>query len=237
VGIRSAEATCTCSCGAPLLNPCLQGATTASFRSGNTNCNDGDRGVDARDGGCFATGFSWTGFNASDGSTTANGLSGPPPTPAAVACAAKASLPAVIDDGSLDVCGRNPDCVASTPAGTKICVLAKGRSACPPGYPTMREVSTRDGIKDGRTCAACRCQSGATSCVDAVLTFYSDDSCSVGARSVTLDGKCNAISGTGSPTHYRFSARPDSPTCNPDSGSVAMEGSLESDPQTLCCPE
>jgi hypothetical protein len=215
---------CTCSCGGGGPNPCLHDSLTIDYRTGSSNCNDGKQTIDA-DGACHAL-PPWP--------SGTNGASGAPLAPKVTGCPATATLPPLAKDGTTEVC------VAATPkppdVTTPICYLRDGDVACPAGATNKKVLIPQSRVTDGRTCGACSCASKATSC-SASITFATDDKCSTGTRTVSLSSSCTGISGSGSPTHYRYSGTPNTLACAPSSATVPTTGTVGlGTPVTLCCP-
>ncbi len=236
VAPRSGSGDCTCECLSVGTNPCLRDTRDVAFRTGAVSCDDGTRTLSI-DGGCQPLGFTWDTFY--------NGARASAPTPAKIACGARAALPPVLDDGRAvlcspegsgsSACGEGSACVVQSDSMV-LCVLRQGSHACPKGYPSRRVVVDPSGVVDQRGCGACSCTSKATACTNAGIGFFGTADCSGTARAVSLTGSCNSISGSGTPTHYRYQAAPDTTDCEaadtlvPVTGSVSTPGAL-----TLCC--
>jgi hypothetical protein len=233
--IRASGATCGCVCGAANGNPCANGTRTVNFRTGSTNCNDGS-GSFTLDGVCRALSFTWsTSYNGADVQ--------PPASIVPVSCATTSTLPPVVDDGAYVVCDKAPGTPATCtngacvlkPGTDKICLMRAGDAhVCPAAYPTRKVLAPT--YTDGRTCNACSCTHNATTCGSRQLSFYTNAGCTQGQRTVAASNACSDISGTGTPTHYRYEATPDG-ACAPASATVGLTGGVTlTTPSTLCCP-
>lgn len=231
---RAPGTSCACTCG-PGPNPCAYGTLATSFRSGFISCNDGNQMLVA-DGACHPLGFAWSDYNAASASAMPVQNAG---------CPSGSVLPPTEDDGATVVCSlaettvpcATGSCLVAPPA-TRRCAMHDGDVACPAGYATKRTLTPRDALVDTRACASCSCATAATSCADAVLTFATDASCTAGIRTVSIDGSCNAVEGSGTPAFYRYRATPDVAACAPLMPEVPMTGAFTLPPPvTLCCEE
>lgn len=234
--VRASAATCACSCGAPNGNPCANAGTrNVSLRTGSSNCNDGSFGA-VVDNGCQALPIAW------DPSFNGAGMVAFGPTQ--VTCAASATLPAVVDDGAVVVCDLAASatpiaCTGGTcvlePGTDQICLMRSGDvPTCPAGFPA-RKVLTPS-FTDGRACGACSCGTNATACTNREIAFYTNGGCNQGRRAAAIDGTCNSLSGSGTPTHYRYEATPNG-ACTAAAATVAVSGAIGTTPSTLCCPQ
>lgn len=234
-GVRPTATECVCTCGTPTKNPCAQGTLVVDFREGITFCNDGQRNVTV-DGTCQPLGFAWS--SANKGARAAS-------LPAAtVACGASAALPPLTDDGATELCHPSELAPACTTGGTCIppteaatlCLMRDGDVTCPEGFPNKVVGVDARGIDDGRACGACTCQSTATSCSNAKLSFYADAQCTQGERSFDANDQCNDLSGSGTPTHRRYTATPNSNVCAATADTVPVTGELSLPKvRSVCC--
>jgi hypothetical protein len=187
------------------------------------------------DGACHPLGFTWNG--------SYNGAGGFAPAVVIAACPAIAERPPMIDDGSAVVCsvagGAVPcaggSCAPAAAAILKICALHDGDVACPAGYPAKRVLAPQESIVDDRACGACSCSTTATSCSNETLTFATNATCTTGTRTAAIDGTCNALSGSGTPTHYKYTAVPNQTTCAAAAATVPSTGAITAPSVTLCC--
>jgi hypothetical protein len=233
-GRRSAAEECVCTCGAPSGNPCVNGTANVSFRTGQTNCNDGTFTA-TTDGSCQAMSSAWN--------DAYNGVALAPRPVANVGCTATAEPPELVNDDEVVVCDAAAAGVCADgacirmPGAAAVCLLRPGEHAvCPAGYPSRRVLAAASAFTDARACGTCTCTTNATECADPKIAFYTDAACTTGLRSATASNACNAISATGTPTHYRYEATPNG-GCAPASPTVPMTGSITpADASTLCCP-
>lgn len=234
-GVRPTATECSCTCGAPTTNPCTQGTLVVDFRENVTFCNDGKHNVTVN-GGCQPLGFTWSAQN--------NGAHANPLPAATVACGATALLPTLTDDGATELCSPSDLAPACTTGGTCIppteaatlCLVHDGDAPCPDGYPAKDLGIDEKGIDDGRGCSACTCQSTATTCSNAKLSFHSDAQCTQDERSFDVDGQCNALSGAGTPAFRRYAATPNTAVCAAAAATVPVTGTLALPKvQTVCC--
>jgi hypothetical protein len=109
------------------------------------------------------------------------------------------------------------------------CVARPGDWTCPAGYPAARTYY-RSAV-DGRGCTACSC--GAPAGASCGATTFTDDNCSLGAKSQTSAGTCER---QGSVRSASFSDTATGGKCAPQggapTGTVAPAG-----PMTICCTE
>jgi hypothetical protein len=236
VGPHGGSPDCTCECGQASSNPCLRNQTDVFFRTGAVSCNDATHQMSI-DGSCHPLEFAWSGLYNGAGAST--------PPPRQVSCPASAALPPIVDDGYVVICSLPPAAAASCAGGTacverpgaaSLCVIRDGDHACPLGYPAKLLVGDRNDIVDQRTCGTCTCMSATAACSAATVRFFGTVDCTGASRDVTLDGNCNAISGSGTPTNYLYEATPDTLSCAPVEAVVPAAGSVSlSFVRTLCC--
>lgn len=232
--IRTSAAICPCVCGAANGNPCANGTRNVDFRTGSSSCNDGTFNMNL-DGQCRALPFTWVSANGADVQ--------PPTNIVQVSCGVTSTLPPVIDDGPLVVCDKGPggsactngSCVL-TPGTDKVCLMRAGDThVCPAAFPTRKVLAPS--FTDGRACNACSCTTNATACSNQRMGFYTNAACNQGQRIVVADNSCNAVDGSGNPTHYRYEATANG-ACVPAAATVGVTGAVTlTTPSTLCCPQ
>jgi hypothetical protein len=234
----SASATCDCSCGAAVSNPCTQGQLT--IKSG-LSCT-AETIVSNVTGGCDALGATLIGPHKS--------ISAPALKAVSVACGATVNKPASVPSSVDTLCGPpvspaggcagDQICFPRVAAG-QLCIHASGDMACPAGSPfTARQVVGAPGaVTDQRTCGACACTSIASACSGATFTAYTDAGCTANPVSALIDGSCGAASNNASfqnESHFIYQAIPNTLVCTPSTASPALVGSFQlSSPITLCC--
>lgn len=231
-GVRSTGTTCECTCGAPTTNPCHRDGTHQIFArvGGNGPCDQG--GSYLLPSGACEVATSW--------SPSVNGISSTPAAPRSVTCPAAIAKPPVESDAELASCAI--DVSAGACAAGEICLdvgpclVHEGAVECPAGFGGPRIVTPSSDVVDERTCGACTCRSAATACVDARLSLFTSEDCTTGEVSVSLDGKCNAITPIPTVKRFRYSATPSPAGCTPDVPKPPMIGALRAQRHlTICC--
>ncbi|MDB4996436.1 MAG: hypothetical protein JWM74_3868 [Myxococcaceae bacterium] len=228
---------CSCSCGAQASNPCLHGGSTV-FRV-HVNGNGGACGTPgnfAPTGAC-ETGGSWD-----------NGIdmvSGSPEPPINVACAATAVKPPLAATSSFNAClvagfgDAGAGASACLPSGSGSCIAKPGiEPTCPGDFTNRRVVTRTTDVVDQRTCGACTCNTTATTCTNATLSFWTSNSTCSGTTThvAQLNGLCSAFDGNFNPQAFRYDATPSPNACAPSSATSPIGGTVTSSAQsTICC--
>ncbi len=234
----SAAATCDCTCGATLSNPCTQGSLTV--KSGMT-CTIVTI-TSTVTGACDAFGTTLVGPHKSFG--------GPALAATPVACGVTLKKPGQVSSSAELLCAPTASAAggcagnqACLPKATsaKLCIQTMGDKPCPSGAPfTSRSVVGSPGdVSDQRSCGACTCMSNASTCSGCTLTAYTDVNCMMNPVSATIDGSCSAGNNGQSfqnDTHFVYQATPNVTTCSPSSAKPALTGTIEpNNPITVCC--
>ncbi|MEP7127069.1 MAG: hypothetical protein ABJE95_39415 [Byssovorax sp.] len=234
----SAGATCDCTCGAAVSNPCTQG--TLTIKSG-TSCT-AETITSFVTGGCDPLGMTLVGPHKSILGTVLN------PVPAA--CAFTVNKPAGIPSSVETLCAPTASGAGGCNVGeaclpkvtaAQLCIQTNGDVACPAGSLfTVRQVVGAPGdVIDQRTCAACTCTSNASTCGNATFTAYMDGNCTVSPVSAAINGVCGAAANNASlqnDTHFVYQATPNVTSCTPSSAKPALMGAFQLNaPITLCC--
>lgn len=224
---RSSSDTCACDCNAAPSNPCEPSGSNVKFTTGYT-WNSGCSGTgNIQAAGCLKGG-SW--------STSIDKVGGSPIAPVNVPCPAVATRPPLVDDGHFEICA---EITAPRSCGDDLCTLHDGvDQACPDGFPKRREVTGSEDVDDTRSCGTtCACQTGATACIQASVTFYTDDKCKEGERTAVFDGTCKPFDSTNlNVGSAQYHAKPDVEACHPVSPTTTLAGSVTSKKSlTLCC--
>ena len=230
-------APCSCSCGAQTSNPCLHPGTVAIRVHINGNggaC--GTPGSTSSDGTC-QTGGQWD--NGIDM------LTGSPDAPQNVACAAIETEPAIAATSSFNAClvpgfgDAGAGSTACLPAGSGACIAKPGvEPACPSGFSNRRVVTRTTDIVDQRACAACSCNTTATSCTNATLSLFTANTTCTGTTThvAQLNGFCSAFDGNFTPQSARYNATPSPNACAVTSATSAVGGTVTSAAfSTICC--
>lgn len=245
---RGQSNNCACRCGAtpPGTNTCVRDVDVQIGIDSNNDGNCGDRTPTLNlDGTCQLIPFTWGGGPNAVDRIREQGLA-----PQNVACPVLSAVrPPVVDDGALVACdltATTSTCTSGTacipPGGITICLAQAGNQpTCPAGFPSRRVVVPATGITDNRTCAAgCQCTTNTASCDDRRLRFYDSDQCDNQIRDVPVNDTCTGPGGSGTPTHYRYTANP-----NPATVGCVVQGSSSSNvvgglalpaQTTICCP-
>ena len=229
---------CSCGCGAQASNPCLHAGSTAIRVHINGNggaC--GTPGSFSPTGACETTNINWD--------TGVDMFSGSPEPPINVACAATAVKPPLAATSSFNAClvagfgDAGAGASACLPSGSGSCIAKPGvEPTCPGGFTNRRVVTRTTDVVDQRTCAACACNTTATTCTNATISMWSsNNTCSgVTTHSAQLTGLCAAFNGNFSPQAYRYDATPSPNACAPTSATSAIGGTVTSSAQsTICC--
>jgi hypothetical protein len=228
---------CSCSCGAQTSNPCLHNGSLAIRVHINGNggaC--GTPGTVTPAGTCD-TPMSWD--------SNVDMLSGSPEPPTNVACAASAVKPPLGATSSFNAClvagfgDAGAGASACLPSGSGSCIAKPGVEAtCPTGFPNRRVVTRTTDVVDQRTCGACTCNTTATSCTNASISFYTSNSTCSGTttRVAQLNGFCNAFDGNFTPQAFRYDATPSPNACAATTATSPVGGTVTSTAQsTICC--
>ena len=234
----AAGAKCACACDSPSKNPCTQGTLSITV------------GMDCK---ALAMTLQVTGdcqalpakINSPYGTGKAQKLDVTP-----VACSGKASLPAAppSPDGvtctpvasSAKGCEVGSACLPEVTAAS-LCIQREGDIACPGAPFTKRHLVGAPGdVTDQRTCGTCSCTSSATSCNNATFIGYDNNTCSMGAAGVAIDGTCHETPSMGTNfddnTHFIYSATPNTMSCAPSGNPAAVSGAFKlNNPTTICC--
>jgi hypothetical protein len=234
----SASATCDCSCGATVSNPCTQGSLTV--KSGST-CT-AETITSNVTGGCDTFGATLVGPHKSFG--------GPALKVATVACGVTLSKPGQVSSSaellcaptasSAGGCAGNQACLPKV-TSAKLCIQAVGDMPCPAGgsFTNRSVVGSPGDVTDQRNCDACTCTSNAASCSAGTLTAYTDAACTANPVSATIDGSCSSGNNNQwfqNDTHFIYQANPNVTTCTPSSDKTALTGAFQpSNPITICC--
>jgi hypothetical protein len=153
---------------------------------------------------------------------------------AAFACGGGTNLGACEDPG--EICAAAP---STLPAGFSICVSIDGDDPivmCPAGYPIPHVYYL--GGDDNRGCADCQCRPPQGDSCSSLVSFYTDDACTMQVGSVTAASAgpmCVSIP-EGSPLGSKQASAPvyTPGTCQPSGGGPT--GSVEpKHPVTFCC--
>lgn len=233
----SASATCDCTCGATVSNPCTKGQLTIKTGSNCTN----QTIVSTVTGGCDTLGATLVGPHKSFQANVLNA--------AQVACGTTSSKPAQVQSStnltcaptasSAGGCAGGLACLPKVPSG-QVCVQADGDISCPAGSPfSVKHVVGNPGdVSDQRSCGSCTCTSNASSCSNVTFTAYTD-ACGANAVTAPIDGSCLSANNNASfqsDTHFIYAATPNVTTCTPSSLTTALTGSFQpNNPITICC--
>jgi len=235
-------ATCQCSCGAPRVNPCVQGTLSLSLGQNVCGCGQVQNVPLTSDGLCDPIGRS---FGQPCGPWGDGKVAALPPAP--VACAEVHQLPPISYAAQGETCVAMESagagcvggggCLPQTPPATA-CVEQPGvQTSCPAGFTQLHVVYPAGGVVDGRQCGSCGCTASATSCSNATVTLYDDGTCTKNGVGVQANGSCNGINGD--PTDagwFIYTATPDTTACS-GAATSALDGGLSLDnPRTICCP-
>ena len=233
----SASATCDCTCGATLSNPCTKGQLTIKSGSSCTN----ETIVSNVTGGCDALGTTLAGPHKSILGNVLKAVT----VPCGVTLSKPGQVPSGVDltcapqASSAGGCAGGQACLPKVPSG-QVCVQATGNIACPGGSPfTVKHLVGSPGdVSDQRNCGACSCASNATTCSNATFTAYTD-ACANNAVSASLDGGCGSADNNASfqnDTHFIYAATPNVTTCTASSGTTPLSGGfVPNSPITICC--
>jgi len=228
---------CKCNCGAPTVNPCVQGKLTVKM--GIIACGGNTYTPDAT-GACDSLNTTVTNDYA-----TAIGV---PPVAKQVACVSSADLPDP-QPGAVGVtcsplpsiaggCMNGATCLPKVTSAGR-CIQAAGDMACPAGPFSKRHVVGDVGdVMDQRMCGACSCQSSATLCTNATFTGYNDAACTQHPVSVPLNGVCNPVNTSNfkDNKYFKYQATPDTMSCAPTGAAPSLSGAFAlKNPLTLCC--
>jgi hypothetical protein len=237
-------AKCTCDCTLGASGSCTTGNFSVKLDGLGGPCTSTVGGGPYAANSCNAIGLA--GFSISGTSSE----SGSPVPYSAGQCSANGSttLPPVGGPNGLECSGPSPSgatcpgggaCVPEAAGGFSLCIQKAGTPACPPGFPNVHTVGTSLGT-DSRGCSTCTCGPPTAQCNDAMVTFWTDDTCAdAGVGTVALNGSCNDIvmsNGTSNATarSFQYSATLTNEACgdgtsNP-TGGVALDGT-----STICC--
>ncbi len=234
---------CTCACGGPLANPCVDGVATLSLGQSVCACGSVQNRQLLSDGGCDAIGSPI----GPPCSSWGDGVVEPIAPPASVACADAPQRPPITYGAQGESCiplenagGGCPPGMGCLPgpAPAVACVEAAGIQACPSGFTQQHVVYDPTNVVDQRQCGACGCSTTPTSCSGASLTLYDDPACGQNPVVLQADGGCDTFQGNPSDAGwFRYSATLNAPTCGADAASTSLDGGLVlRAPATICCP-
>jgi hypothetical protein len=235
---------CTCACGGPLANPCVDGVATLSLGQNACACGAVQNLPLVSDGGCDPIGS----FIGPPCNSWGDGVVKPVgPGSAPVACVDDPQVPPVTFGAQGETCVPQENAGGGCPSGTGClpgpapavaCVEAAGAQGCPPGFTQQHVVYDPTNVVDQRSCGSCGCTTTPTSCTGATLTLYDDPACAQSPVVLQADGGCDPFQGN--PTDagwFRYSATLNAPACGSEAGIASMDGGLVlRAPATICCP-
>ncbi len=248
-GPDAGPASCACSCGAPIGNPCVAGTATMSLGQNVCGCAKVHDVPLVSDGGCDPIGApigepcgAW-----GDGFVQAVVLeAGAEGGAAAVACTDDPQRPPITYAALGESCtAQGPaggGCVSGggclpAPAPGIACIEAAGIQTCPPGFTQAHVVYAPSNVIDERQCGPCGCTATVTSCSGATVTLYDDPACTQNPVPLTADGKCDALQGDPSDAGwFQYTASPTTTPCGSPTTTGLDGGLLLRAPATVCCP-
>ena len=244
-GPDAGPASCICSCGGPLANPCDDGVASLSLGQNACGCGGVQNVPLLSDGGCNLIGAPigqpcgpW-----GDGLVKPIAYAGS----GTVACADDPQRPPIVYGAQGQTCvalgAAGAGCVSGgsclpNPAPAVACVEAAGILPCPPGFTTQHVVYSPSNVIDQRQCGACGCGASVTSCAAAGVTLYDDPGCVQNPVMLSADGACYSLHGDPSDAGwFRYTATLNPGSCTSDAGTTSLDGGLLlRAPATICCP-
>jgi hypothetical protein len=229
--VVGADATCGCTCDAPLGGSCGAG-TIHLFNDGGCTMALGDVQASPTCSGPISgaaantLGATFSAPAATPGSCTEHLAKSVPPGSATNRKVCELSVA-----GS--PCGQEGTC-AAVPSGAlspAVCVFAEGDRPCPGGDFTNKTILFRGPVVDTRDCSACGCQTPTDAACSGTGTIFVDGSC--GTTKTVVGAACTPVTPAG--------AQSVKATVTLSPGTCAIVPStptgsfVASDPVTVCC--